>query len=140
MSNPSRIFNRQTLPFNAAARTPTPSQNIPGLHRPLVTFTATKPMTTMRSQIPLIQAFTAIGHCFSLENRQSVRMSKDVADMRVCALPTPTPPQYSATRRLPFMTFGALEGVLRQYTVIAIGQTSAAVRLRNGMQPCQSIG
>ncbi|MEK6354965.1 MAG: hypothetical protein V4796_15750 [Burkholderia cenocepacia] len=139
MSNPSRIFNRQTLPLNAAARTPTPSQNIPGLHRPLVAFTATKPMTTMRSQIPLIQAFTAIGHCFSLEHRQSVRMSKDVTDMRVCALPTPTAPQYSATGRLPSVTFGALKGVLHKYAVIAIGQASPAACLRSGMQPCQPI-
>ncbi|WP_175717681.1 hypothetical protein [Burkholderia anthina] len=139
MSDPSRIFNRQALPLNAAARTPAPSQDIPGLHRPLMAFTATKPMTMMRSQIQLIQAFTAISHRFSLEHRQSVRMSKDVTDMRVCALPAPASPQYSATRRLPSVTFGALKGVLRKYAVIAIGQASPAACLRSSMQPCQPI-
>ncbi|WP_143287246.1 hypothetical protein [Burkholderia pseudomallei] len=139
MSNPSRIFNRQALPLNAAARTPTPSQDIPGLHRPLVAFTATKPMTMMRSQIQLIQTFTAIGHRFSLEHRQSVRMSKDVTDMRVCALPAPTSLQYSATCRLPSVTLCTLKGVLRKYAVIAISQASPAACLRSGIQPCQPI-
>lgn len=68
-SDPSRILNRQTLSFDAAACAPTSSQNIPGLYSPLVTFAATKPMTTMRSQIMLIQTFTAVGHRFGLKQR-----------------------------------------------------------------------
>lgn len=101
---------------------------------------AAKPVTSVCSKMFFLKTLTALSSRFGLKHRQPIGMLKCVADALADAMGAPSPTQDDAALSLPRVTFGTLEDIPSQRSLITIGKASSALLARSSLQPRETIG